>query len=117
MNRKQFLKSLGLFMILPGAGRIWRARRYMRFYAVEELAPLPPMREWLLPIIYANGSAPYESLLTETIWLPNQGLVTRPRENPHLISQIQSDRQGEQQHTVLGRAVDPLHPPNDRPVS
>lgn len=27
MNRRAFIAGLGTFMILPGAGRIWRARR------------------------------------------------------------------------------------------
>lgn len=56
MNRKQFLKSLGLFMILPGAGRVWRARRYMRFYAVEELGLLPQFHNKMIQVFYMRQS-------------------------------------------------------------
>lgn len=112
-------------MILPGAGRVWRAERRVltnpdwvaadyELWIAYNKAAFAAVRILDNQIVRPTV---YESLLTETLWLPNQGLVTRSIENPHLISPVQSDRQGEQQHTVLGRAVDPLHPPNDRPVS
>lgn len=28
MNRRQFIKGIGLFTILPGAGRVWKATRF-----------------------------------------------------------------------------------------
>lgn len=113
MNRKQFLKSLGLFMILPGAGRVWKVKRQL---VLPKFVPYPFCQTLY---VTPNGDQIAQIINSkfETVFIINQGLVTRPCENPHLISPIQSDRQGEQQHTVLGRAVDPLHPPNDRPVS
>jgi hypothetical protein len=40
MNRRAFLGTLGVFSILPGAGRVWRAIR--------------PVRRWVLVRPYYN---------------------------------------------------------------
>lgn len=61
MNRRHFLASfgkLGLFTILPGAGRIWRAERkshYCRFIADVELGMMPVTeRTQVIPIFYVH---------------------------------------------------------------
>jgi len=65
MNRRSFVRKLagiGLFTILPGAGRIWKAERKFdllpykcKFFAVEEIGLLPQWKDMVIPIIYQRG--------------------------------------------------------------
>lgn len=59
MNRKQFLKSIGLFMILPGAGRIWKAESKIILlpFKVDIVYGQMPS-SWMnkmIPIFYRRG--------------------------------------------------------------
>ena len=41
MNRRSFLAGIGAFMVLPGAGRIWKATRAEPPYTCVLLPPTP----------------------------------------------------------------------------
>jgi hypothetical protein len=63
MNRRAFIKGLGLFMILPGAGRIWRPtpRRLQAFWWQTNCAYRYMSKEYL-DAMYAHESSIAEQL-------------------------------------------------------
>lgn len=49
MNRRSFLGTLGVFSILPGAGRVWRAMRPVPEYRCILIGPTPKTTLTSLP--------------------------------------------------------------------
>ena len=64
MNRRKFfanLGTLGLFTILPGAGRVWKARKnikYMEFMCDKLVVGELPYGQHVLPIIFRRPIDP-----------------------------------------------------------
>ena len=54
MNRRNFL---GLFVILPGAGRVWRAERRISLIELAKLSP--PHGEWFWFLDAAGAPIPW----------------------------------------------------------
>lgn len=60
MNRRKFLTglgTLGLFTILPGAGRVWKAEKKIQYLAfMEDIEPIIAMIPYpdhhMIPVIY-----------------------------------------------------------------
>ena len=55
MNRRNFLglAGLGLFSILPGAGRVWKAeKQVLHWIPAREMGPLPPDIQEMFKVLY-----------------------------------------------------------------
>lgn len=79
MNRRHFAKLLGLgvFSILPGAGRVWKAQRiYCKFQADLVILPFEQDPNKLIPIFYRRGGwvdaiPSFSDLIKPTTWPAN----------------------------------------------
>ena len=84
VTKRGFMKQMagiGLFSILPGAGRVWKAERKVVGLGCTVWPMQCVRQEWILPIIYRRAPALWPDLYRDTGRYVPRALEVSPHES------------------------------------